>query len=90
MRTVITCLVLLLAPAAHAATCDFGSVRLQIDTVLDRDAERGAQFRAQVKDGWDSIATLEKLVAPEAREQIDVCRFDVAEYLTKRGFPPAH
>jgi hypothetical protein len=24
------------------------------------------------------------------REKVDVCRFYVAEYLTKRGFPPPH
>ena len=80
----------LLAPPANAAPCDFASVKREIDTVLDQDAQRGAKFRAEVKDGWDSVMVLEKLAAPEVREQIDVCRFDVAEYLTKRGFPPAH
>jgi hypothetical protein len=48
----------------------------------------GAEFHAQVKDGSDSVAVIESLVSAEMREKVDVCRFYVAEYLTKRGFPP--
>ena len=79
---------LLAASAAHA--CEFPIVKEQIDIVLDKDARLGAEFRAQVKDGSDSIAVIESLVSAEMREKVDVCRFYVAEYLTKRGFPPPH
>ena len=78
----------LAASAAHA--CEFPIVKEQIDIVLDKDARLGAEFRAQVKDGSDSIAVIESLVSAEMREKVDVCRFYVAEYLTKRGFPPPH
>ena len=73
-----------------AQACEFNVVKEQIDLVLDRDARLGAEFRAQVKDGSDSVAVIESLVTAEMREKVDVCRFYVAEYLTKRGFPPPH
>jgi len=75
---------------AAGATCDFAPVKQQIDIVLDRDTERGATFRREVASGSDSIAAMEALVSAEMREKIDVCRYHVAEYLTKRGFPPFH
>ncbi len=79
-----------LMPAPAQATCDFPAVKQQIDTVLDRDAARGEKFRREVASGSDSIAVLESLVAPEMAKKIDICRFETAEYLTKRGFPPFH
>ena len=79
-----------LAPAPAWAACDFPTVKQQIDTVLDRDAARGEKFRREVASGSDSIAVLESLVAPEMAKKIDICRFETAEYLTKRGFPPFH
>lgn len=82
-------LVVTMAGAA-CAVCDFPAVKPQIDAVLDRDAVRGEKFRREVATGADSIATLEQLVAPETAKQIDICRFETAEYLTKRGFPPFH
>ena len=72
------------------AACEFAVVKQQIDLVLDRDAEKAAAFRREVATGSDSIAVLESLVSPAMRERIDICRFDTAEYLTKRGFPPFH
>jgi hypothetical protein len=80
--------VIVTAPA-HAA-CDFPAVKQQIDAVLDRDAARGEKFRREVASGSDSIAVMESLVAPELAKKIDICRFETAEYLTKRGFPPFH
>ena len=74
----------------QARACEFPIVKEQIDIVLDRDARLGAEFRAQVKDGSNSVAVIESLVSAEMREKVDVCRFYVAEYLTKRGFPPPH
>jgi hypothetical protein len=74
---------------AHAA-CDFGVVKQQIDTILDRDAEKAAKFRREVTSGSDSIAVIESLVAPDIAGKVDICRFETAEYLTKRGFPPFH
>jgi hypothetical protein len=76
--------------ASGAQACEFPVVKEQIDTVLDKDARLGAEFRAHVKDGSDSVAVLESLVSAEMREKVDICRFYVAEYLTKRGFPPPH
>jgi hypothetical protein len=83
-------LAVLLFAAAGARACEFPVVKEQIDIVLDKDARLGAEFRAQVKDGSDSVAVIETLVSAEMREKVDVCRFYVAEYLTKRGFPPPH
>ena len=80
--------VLSLAPA-HAA-CEFAIVKQQIDTLLDWDVEKAAKFRREVTSGADSIAALESLVSKEMSKKIDICRFETAEYLTKRGFPPFH
>ena len=76
--------------AAAQAACDFPAVKRQIDAVLDKDTSRAEKFRREVASGADSIAVLESLVAPEMAKKIDVCRFETAEYLTKRGFPPFH
>jgi len=75
---------------APAAACDFAPVKQQIDVVLDQDQEKGARFRKEVAEGSDSLAVLGRLVSEDMREKIDVCRFYAAEYLAKRGFPPAH
>jgi hypothetical protein len=80
---------LISAPSAYAA-CDFAPVRRQIENVLDRDSTKGGVFRREVADGADPISMIEKLVDSGMREQVDVCRFEVGEYLTKRGFPPFH
>jgi hypothetical protein len=77
-------------PAAAQAACDFPTVKSQIDSVLDKDKARAEKFRREVASGADSIAVLESLVAPEVAKKIDICRFETAEYLTKRGFPPFH
>jgi hypothetical protein len=74
---------------AHAA-CDFAPVKQAIDAILDKDAQKGATFRAEVKSGSDSIAMIEKLVTPDMQEKVDICRYQTSEYLTKRGFPPVH
>ena len=33
---------------------------------------------------------MESLVPANIAKELDVCRFEAAEYLTKRGFPPFH
>ena len=58
-------LAVLLFAAAGARACEFPIVKEQIDIVLDRDARLGAEFRAQVKDGSDSVAVIESLVSAE-------------------------
>ena len=82
----------LMTPAApaQAAACDFAPVKQQIDNVLDKDATKLAIFRKEVKEGADPIAMMEKLVAEDTLKMLDICRFQVNEYLTKRGFPPFH
>jgi hypothetical protein len=76
--------------ATPAAACDFEPVKKQIDLILDKDQEKGDRFRREVAAGSDSLAVLERLVSADMREKIDVCRFFAAEYLAKRGYPPAH
>jgi hypothetical protein len=71
--TALLTVLLLAASGAHA--CEFPIVKEQIDLVLDRDARLGAEFRAQVKDGSDSVAVIESLVSAEMREKVDICRF---------------
>src|SRR5258707_15898737 len=84
-------IVALIAPAAAArAACDFAPVKRQIDNVLDKDAAKAAKFRREVAEGSDSITMMEKLVTGDMRGQLDICRFEAAEYLTKRGYPPFH
>jgi hypothetical protein len=73
-----------------AAACDFEPVKKQIDIVLGQDKEKSERFRREVAAGSDSLTVLGRLVSDEWREKIDICRFYAAEYLAKRGFPPAH
>jgi len=82
--------VALVPGSPQAQTCNFENVKQHIDRVLDRDPELGALFRKEFKEGFDSIAILEKILGEETAKQVDICRFDVGEYLAKRGFPPAH
>ena len=79
-----------LAGGAVAQTCQFAPVKAQIDTIIDKDKALGEKFRAAFKDGEDSIEALNALVDKTMQAQIDICRFYVAEYLAKRGYPPAH
>ncbi len=79
-----------IASMAWAVPCDFEPVKQQIDIVLDQDKEMSARFRRAFAEGSDSLAVLERLVSQDMREKIDICRFHVAEYLSKRGFPPGH
>lgn len=72
------------------SACEFDTVKRQIDRILDHDSEKTAKFRREVADGSDSITMIESLVSQEMSEKIDICRFEAAEYLTKRGFPPFH
>jgi hypothetical protein len=83
-------MILFLSLSPARAACDFGVVKQQIDTVIDRDAEKGAKFRQEVISGADSIAVIESLVSTDMATKVDICRFEVGEYLTKRGFPPFH
>jgi hypothetical protein len=89
-RVASACAIAAAVSTASAADCDFEPVKKQIDIVLDQDKEKGARFRREVAEGSDSLAVLDRLVSEEMREKIDVCRFYAAEYLAKRGFPPAH
>lgn len=73
---------------AHA--CDFAPVKKEIDVVLDQDKEKAERFRREVKDGYDSMKVPNDLLPPQWRDKLDECRFFAAEYLAKRGFPPAH
>lgn len=81
---------LTISAAPARAACDFAPVKQQIDTVLDKDTTKGAKFRKEVSEGADSVTMIEKLAAEDMAEKIDICRFEVGEYLTKRGYPPFH
>jgi hypothetical protein len=93
-RYALTTLALLLSSlfsrAVQAAPCEFAPVKAEIDLIIDKDGKRGADFKREFKEGTDPIAMLERLVSAEMSQKIDICRFDVAEYLTKRGYPPSH
>ncbi len=60
---------------------------MRCSTATPRAAKNSA---ARSPPALDSIAMMESLVAPEMAKKIDICRFETAEYLTKRGFPPFH
>ena len=77
------------APLARAQ-CEFVEVRKAIDNVLLEDAEKSASFKKEMAAGADSLYVMEKLVPVAMREKLDACRFEAGEYLTKRGYPPAH
>lgn len=85
---VATHVVALSADAVSA--CEMAEVKVAIDNVLDKDAALGKEFRRQFADGSDSIHIVEQLVNADLQKKIDICRFHVAEYLTKRGFAPQH
>ena len=88
---VVVAMARLADPAAAQATCQhFTEVKAAIDNVIDTDAALGANFRKQFKEGADSIYIIEQLVDASMVKKVDICRYDVAEYLTKRGFPPPH
>lgn len=70
--------------------CDFARAKTEIDKVLELDPKLAARFREQVGAGDDPVKVLSDLVDREVREQIDACRWESAEYLTKKGFAPAH
>jgi hypothetical protein len=88
LASFVVALTILAAPARGA--CDFAPVKQQIDNVLDKDAEKGAKFRKEVSEGADSTTMIEKLVSEDMADKVDICRFQVGEYLTKRGYPPFH
>lgn len=79
------------SPGAAQPTCaHFAEVKVAIDNVIDKDANLGADFRRKFKEGEDSIFILEGILEAAIVKKMDICRYDVAEYLTKRGFPPPH
>lgn len=81
---------LFLTQAPSAATCDFAPVKKVIDSVTDSKTQSGQEYKQKVHEGWDSVKVLSDMSSPEMRQAIDVCRFEVAEYLTKLGFAPSH
>lgn len=81
---------LLLSAQVTALACDFTAAKKEIDNVLDIDKEKSAVFRKQMAAGYDSLDVLGKMLPADAREKVEQCRFEAGEYLTKRGFPPAH
>jgi hypothetical protein len=88
----LSCLILNLCflQIANAATCDFAPVKAAIDTLLDDKLQSGQEYRKKVHEGWDSVKVLSDMSSLEMRQAIDVCRFEVIEYLTKKGFAPSH
>ena len=72
------------------AECSLKDVKVLIDEVLDQDKQKAIEFMKQVKSGYDSLDVIGKLMSESNRAKIDECRFQAAEYLTKRGHPPAH
>lgn len=81
---------LLTAAVPSFAACDFPPVKKEIDNVIDQDKEKSVVFKKEMSAGADSLYVMEKMVPATLREKLDECRFEAGEYLTKRGFPPAH
>jgi hypothetical protein len=75
---------------ARPPACDFAPVKQQIDNVLDKDPAKFATFRKEVSEGADPIAMMEQLVAEDIRKMLGICRYEVDQYLAKRGFPAFH
>jgi hypothetical protein len=78
------------APPARAASCDFAPVKQAIDDVFDQDAAKFTIFKKEVSEGADPIAMMERLVPEDTRKMLDICRYQVDQYLAKRGFAPFH
>lgn len=81
---------LLLFGSAWSETCSFQPIKKEIDSITNEKVPSGQEFRKKVHEGWDSVKVLSDLSAADMKKSIDICRFEVAEYLTKLGFPPAH
>jgi hypothetical protein len=81
---------LLLIGYAWSATCSFQPIKKEIDSITNEKVPSGQEFRKKVHEGWDSVKVLSDLSGADMKKSIDICRFEVAEYLTKLGFPPAH
>ena len=78
-------------PAQAMEKCvAFGELRGQIDALVKVGAPQAETFRSEVHSGADSLYMLEQISPPEMLGKLDICRFEVVEYLTKLGFPPAH
>lgn len=80
----------LLMGSAWSATCSFQPIKNEIDSITNEKSPSGQEFRKKVHEGWDSVRVLSEMSTKEMQTSIDICRFEVAEYLTKLGFPPAH
>ena len=83
-------LVLFFSWCEAAVVCDFEVVKKEIDQVTNSQLMIGQDFRQKVREGWDSVKVLTDLASDEMRKPIDICRYEVIEYLTKIGLPPAH
>jgi len=79
-----------LLTCAWSASCNFEPVKKEIDTITDSKTQQGQAYSKKVHEGWDSVKVLSDMSSAEMRKSIDICRFEVAEYLTKLGFAPAH
>ncbi len=79
-----------LLSSAWSASCNFEPLKKEIDTITDAKTQQGQAYSQKVHEGWDSVKVLSDMSSAETRKSIDVCRFEVAEYLTKLGFAPAH
>jgi hypothetical protein len=80
----------MLMGSAWSATCSFQPIKNEIDSITNAKAPSGQEFRKKVHEGWDSVRVLSEMSTKDMQISIDICRFEVVEYLTKLGFPPAH
>lgn len=73
-----------------ALACDFKPLQLVINQITDIKTPEGQKFKAQMEDGWNSTRILFDMTPKEIHPQLNECRHEVDEYLTKIGFPPVH
>jgi len=90
LAALLAVLLMVSAAPVRAATCDFPPVKQAIDDVFDKDAAKFAIFKKEVSEGADPIAMMERLVPEDTRKMLDICRYQVDQYLAKRGFAPFH
>jgi hypothetical protein len=88
---VFCCLAFIAASHPAAAACDdFPAVRAAVDKLIKTDPATAAAFQKEVKSGGDSLYTLEQMADAALQARIDACRFEIADHLTKQGYPPGH
>ena len=83
------CIVLIAFSVIPAkAACDWTAVKGEIAQVLDGPSKDA--FLKEVHAGRDPFEAIEKLVDEASRARLRECAYEAGDYLSDRGYPPAH